>query len=69
MGREKGKMTWQGPGLQMPPWEGHQQLPSPGRGSPTLEPRFGQLWMLNSVPQGQLSWPLIRKYPLSPAEN
>lgn len=31
---ETGKMTWQGPGAPMSPWEGHQQLPSQGRGQP-----------------------------------
>lgn len=34
MGEEEGKMTWQGPGAQMPPWEGHQQLPIQDRGAP-----------------------------------
>lgn len=37
-------MTWQGPGAQTPPWDGHQQLPSQDRGSPALKPQFGQLW-------------------------
>ena len=43
-GREKGEMTRQGLGAQMPPWEGHQQLPPQDRGSPALDPWVGQLW-------------------------
>lgn len=69
-------MTWQGPGAQMSPWEGHQQLPSQGRGSPTLEPRFGQLWNVDFCSPGPAPshsigrssqdsdyWPLLGKPP------
>lgn len=49
MGEGEGKMTWQGPGAQMPPWEG--RLPSQDRGSPTLEPQLGQQWNADLFPR------------------
>lgn len=68
-------MTWQGPGAQMPPWEGHQQLPSPDRGSLAPKPRFGQQWnveicspglALLASHQGISHWPWLRTRAIGP---
>ena len=44
MGEGEGKDDLATPGIWIPPWEGHQQFPSPDRDSLALTPRFAQLW-------------------------
>lgn len=60
MGEGEGKDDLAAPGVRIPPWEGHQQFPSPD--SLALTPRFPQLWNVEFC-SPKLSRPFIREYP------